>query len=175
MSKVQRAIWLFITALFLFTGVGLGVWSFWVNTHPSKADKAAATPTNLNKDKNVNTLAGKPLANFTPIAHIDSLQKIDTTPGNGAAAKADSNITVVYTGAIASTGIVFESSQDSGQPVSFPLKNVIKGWQEGIPGMQKGGTRRLLIPAALAYGSQASAKIPANSDLVFDVTLLSIK
>ena len=175
MSKVQRAIWLFITALFIFTGVGLGVWSFWVNTHPSAADKAALTPTTLNKDNNVNKLAGKPLQNFTPIAHIDSLQKIDTTPGNGAAAGANSTVTVVYTGALTSTGIVFESSQDSGQPVSFPLNQVIKGWQEGIPGMKIGGTRRLLIPAALAYGSQASAKIPANSDLVFDVTLLSVK
>ena len=72
-------------------------------------------------------------------------------------------------------GKEFDSSYARKETVKFPVSGVIKGWQEGIPGMQVGGTRRLLIPASLAYGSQASAKIPANSDLVFDVTLLSIK
>ncbi|MBA3757816.1 FKBP-type peptidyl-prolyl cis-trans isomerase [Candidatus Saccharibacteria bacterium] len=120
-------------------------------------------------------LAGKPLANFTPIAKVDSLQKIDQTVGNGAEAKTDSTVTVNYTGAIASSGLVFESSLDSGQPATLGLNQVIKGWTEGVPGMKVGGTRRLLIPAALAYGDQASATIPANSDLVFDITLIAVK
>lgn len=122
-------------------------------------------------------MKGTPLTNYTPVAKVDTLQKIDTTPGtSGEEAKANSTVTVQYTGAIASTGIIFESSLDSGgQPVSFPLSGVIKGWQEGIPGMKVGGTRRLLIPAALAYGSSGNGTIPPNSDLVFDVTLLAVK
>jgi len=178
MSKWQRAVWLLITGLFIFTGVGLGAWSFWVNTHPSKADQASTQSTNTTKDNNVNKLAGKPLANFTPVASISSLQKIDTTPGTGAEASASSTVTVNYTGAVAATGIVFQSSLDnSGQPVTFGLSQVIKGWTEGVPGMKVGGTRRLLIPAAMAYGANppAGAGIPANADLVFDITLLNVK
>lgn len=167
-QHLQRAMWLFLAFLFIFTSVGLGAWAFWVNTHPPKDQ------TNQNQN-DASKLAGKPLQNFTPVPKVDSLQKIDQTPGNGAEAKANSTVTVVYTGAIASTGLVFESSADSGQPATFPLNGVIKGWQAGIPGMKTGGTRRLLIPAALAYGANGSAKIPPNSDLVFDVTLLGVK
>jgi FKBP-type peptidyl-prolyl cis-trans isomerase len=150
-QHLHRAAWLFLAFLFIFTSVGLGAWAFWVNTHPPKDQ----TSQNQNSSKR----AGKPLQGFTPVAK----------------AKANSTVTVVYTGAIASTGIVFESSADSGQPATFPLNGVIKGWQEGIPGMKVGGTRRLLIPAALAYGTAGNAMIPPNSDLVFDVTLLAVK
>ena len=118
-----------------------------------------------------NQLAGKPLTGFTPVASIAQLQVADTTPGTGKTVKAGDNITVDYTGAIASTGIVFESSKDSGQPIPLSLSGVIAGWSQGIPGMKEGGTRRLLIPANLAYGSQGKGSIPPNSDLVFDVTV----
>lgn len=126
------------------------------------------------KENNVTKLQGTPLANFTPVASVASLQKIDTATGTGTAVKADDTITVDYTGALASTGVVFESSKDSGQPATFPLNGVIKGWSQGIPGMQVGGTRRLLIPASLAYGAQGQGSIPPNADLVFDVTLIKI-
>jgi FKBP-type peptidyl-prolyl cis-trans isomerase FkpA len=73
------------------------------------------------------------------------------------------------------TGVVFDASQDHGGPQTFPLGQVIAGWSEGIPGMKVGGTRRLLIPASLGYGSQGSGStIPPNSDLVFDITLTKI-
>ena len=166
---IRRAGWIFLALLFVVTGLGVGVVAFWQATHqkPASSDTSTTPP--------VSQLQGKPLADFVPLAKIDKLQTIDSKPGNGAEAKASSTVTVVYTGAIASTGIVFESSQDSGQPVSFPLSGVIKGWEQGIPGMKIGGTRRLLIPATLAYGATGNSKIPANSDLVFDVTLLSVK
>lgn len=143
-------------------------------TDAQKKALAAAQAQNKSKENKVNQLQGNPLANFTPVATIPTLQTIDTTPGTGAVVKASDKVTVDYTGAIASTGKVFESSKDSGQPVSFGLNQVIKGWTEGIPGMKVGGTRRLLIPASLAYGSQGNATIPANSDLVFDVTVHSV-
>jgi len=121
-------------------------------------------------------LQGKPLAGFTPVAKIDKLEAVDSTPGTGATVKAGDTITVDYTGAVAATGIVFQSSKDSGQPVSFPLSGVIAGWSQGIPGMKVDGTRRLLIPAALAYGANppSGSGIPANADLVFDVTVHKI-
>ncbi len=126
------------------------------------------------KETSVTKLQGTKLAGFTPITSVASLQKIDTTPGTGDTVKPGATITVDYTGALASTGVIFESSKDSGQPATFPLDKVIKGWTQGIPGMQVGGTRRLVIPASLAYGAQSQGTIPANSDLVFDVTLIKI-
>jgi len=119
-------------------------------------------------------LQGTKLANFTPVAKLDSLQVTDTKVGDGQEVKEGDTVTVDYTGALAATGVIFQSSLDSGQPVTFSLSQVIEGWQQGIPGMKVGGTRRLLIPAAMAYGSTAQDGIPANSDLVFDVTLHSI-
>lgn len=59
--------------------------------------------------------------------------------------------------------------------MTFGLDQVIAGWTQGVPGMRVGGTRRLIIPAALAYGSESPAKnIPANSDLVFDIDLVIV-
>lgn len=116
------------------------------------------------------------MQNFTPIDHIDKLQTIDTTVGTGEVVKPGDTVTVDYTGAVAATGVVFQSSLDTGQPVTFSLSQVIKGWTDGIPGMKVCGTRRLLIPAAQAYGANppAGSGIPANADLVFDVTLHAI-
>ena len=115
--------------------------------------------------------------NFTPVAKVDNLQKIDTKPGDGVEAKADSTVTVHYVGAVASTGKIFQSSKDFGEPISFKLDQVIKGWAEGVPGMKAGGERRLLIPAALAYGANPppDSGILPNADLVFDITLLNVQ
>lgn len=69
---------------------------------------------------------------------------------------------------------VFDSSFQRGEPIAFPLTGVIKGWQDGVPGMKVGGVRRLIIPAALAYGDQSpSPDLPANSDLVFIIQLVN--
>jgi FKBP-type peptidyl-prolyl cis-trans isomerase len=121
-------------------------------------------------------LQGTKLSGFEPVSSIPQLQTIDTKAGDGQEVKPGDTVTVDYTGAVAATGVIFQSSIDSGQPVSFPLGNVIKGWQDGIPGMKVGGVRRVLIPAEQAYGGQPpeGSGIPANADLVFDVTLHSI-
>lgn len=122
-------------------------------------------------------LQGTQLNDFTPLASIPELQKIDTTAGDGAEVNASQTVTVDYTGAVAATGTIFQSSKDTGQTISFPLNQVIKGWTEGVPGMKIGGTRRLLIPAALAYGANppSGSGIPPNADLVFDITMYSAK
>jgi FKBP-type peptidyl-prolyl cis-trans isomerase len=90
--------------------------------------------------------------------------------------KAGDTVTVDYTGAVAATGVIFQSSKDTGQPVSFSLDGVIKGWTDGLPGMKVGGTRRLIIPAGQAYGANppAGSGIPANAPLVFDITLYKV-
>lgn len=152
------------------TGLGVGVVAFWQATHQKKDTNTTVNTSSTPK------LKGTQLANFTPLDKIDSLQKIDTQAGTGVEAKANSTVTVQYTGAVAATGTIFESSFDSGQPVTFGLDQVIKGWGQGVPGMKVGGMRRLLIPYGLAYGANSpSPAIPANADLVFDITLLDVK
>jgi FKBP-type peptidyl-prolyl cis-trans isomerase FkpA len=71
-------------------------------------------------------------------------------------------------------GTEFDSSYNSGQPIDFPLGRVIQGWVEGIQLVKEGGKIELVMGPDLAYGQQATAAIPANSALVFQVELLKI-
>jgi FKBP-type peptidyl-prolyl cis-trans isomerase len=143
----------------------------------------AAMPACLSKLKPTPTPtagpASPPKVTGTPVTLPDGLQYIDLQVGCGPAAKNGSNITVEYTGWLQSSGKKFDSSYDrKGSPFSFPLGQgqVIKGWDEGLVGMQQGGIRRLIIPAALAYGAQGyPPTIPANANLVFDVMMVSVK
>lgn len=169
--------------LFLVTASAFTIAVIWQGVQNDNKASGDTTSTSQTQDSadttktDANKLEGTQLADFTPVEKIDSLQTIDTKVGDGAEVKAGQTVTVDYTGAVAATGKIFQSSLDSGQPVSFPLDQVIKGWTEGIPGMKVGGTRRLLIPAAKAYGANppAGSNIPANADLVFDVTLKSVQ
>jgi len=121
-------------------------------------------------------LEGTKLSKFEPIQSVTELQTLDITEGSGDAVQEGATITANYTGALAKDGTIFQSSHDMGQPITFPLHGVIEGWQKGVPGMKVGGTRRLVIPAAQAYGAASPApNIPANSDLVFDIELVSIQ
>jgi FKBP-type peptidyl-prolyl cis-trans isomerase len=125
---------------------------------------------------NENTLKGTALANFTPSTERLSSVKIDDlTVGTGAEiTSASQTVTAHYTGARVEDGIVFESSKDSGNTFTAPLSNLIKGWQTGMIGMKSGGIRRLTIPAAEAYGDDASTGRPTG-DLVFDIELIEVK
>lgn len=123
-----------------------------------------------------NRLEGTKLANFTPIDSVLELQIIDVKEGTGAAVPEHATITAHYTGALCHNGTIFQSSHDFGDPISFPLDGVIAGWTKGVPGMKVGGVRRLVIPAAMAYGAHSpSPNIPPNSDLVFDIELVAIR
>lgn len=121
-------------------------------------------------------LEGTKLEGFEPIQIIPELQIVDIIVGEGDECPKWATITAHYTGALCADGTIFQSSKDMGKPITFSLNQVIEGWQDGVPGMKVGGTRRLLIPAEMAYGSSSPSKnIPSNSDLVFDIELVAIK
>src|ERR1700761_4843924 len=117
------------------------------------------------------------MQDFTPVDSVPELKTEDLVEGTGTVVEAGDTVTCHYTGAVAKTGHVFQTSHDFGKPISFPLSGVIAGWTEGVPGMQVGCTRRLLIPAAKAYGSHPphGSGIPADADLVFDIELVAIE
>jgi peptidylprolyl isomerase len=108
------------------------------------------------------------------------LQYEDTVPGTGATAVAGQRVRVHYTGWLwqdGQQGRKFDSSKDRGEPFSFRLGagEVIGGWDEGVQGMQVGGTRVLIIPPALGYGARgAGGVIPPNATLKFEVELLGV-
>ncbi|HMR72661.1 MAG TPA: FKBP-type peptidyl-prolyl cis-trans isomerase [Candidatus Saccharibacteria bacterium] len=118
---------------------------------------------------------GTKLHNFEPRGEVKELEIIDVEVGTGEEVKPGATITAHYTGALVKNGIIFQSSHDFGDAITFGLDQVIVGWTRGVPGMKVGGTRRLVIPAEQAYGAASPApNIPANSDLVFDIDLVAI-
>jgi FKBP-type peptidyl-prolyl cis-trans isomerase FklB len=94
--------------------------------------------------------------------------------GTGPKPTLESTVKVHYHGTTID-GEVFDSSVEKGEPATFPLNGVIKGWTEGLQLMNVGSKYKLFIPAELAYGArQAGAKIGPNSTLIFEVELLEI-
>lgn len=115
---------------------------------------------------------------YKPSEPVTTLQVTDLAVGTGAAAKAGDCLNMKYYGTLASNGNKFDEDFTDATGFAFTLGQgqVISGWDQGLVGMKVGGTRRLVIPAALAYGTQSpTAAIPANSDLVFVVKLLRIQ
>jgi FKBP-type peptidyl-prolyl cis-trans isomerase FkpA len=135
----------------------------------------ASRKLNLDKQKSVDatTIAGYITKNnLTNVQKTETgLNYVITTPGTGPQVTAGDSITVKYTGKL-SSGKVFESN-------TFPLQvgrgAVIPGWDEGLLKFKQGGKGTLLIPSGLGYGDQGNPTIPANSVLVFDVEILSVK
>jgi len=101
----------------------------------------------------------------------------DVKEGKGEAAKPGATVVIHYTGWLTDEKATkFDSSVDSGQKAEFSLNDLIKGWQEGIPGMKPGGVRRLKIPAELGYGAKGIRDvIPPNATLVFEIELFEVK
>ena len=104
------------------------------------------------------------------------VQYLDVAYGTGPQPTNGKKVKVHYTGRLAATGAVFDSSKGAGRkPLNFRLGMgaVIRGWDVGLKTMRVGGTRNLVIPPSMGYGDQGMPGIPPNSTLVFDVTLLS--
>jgi hypothetical protein len=118
------------------------------------------------------------------ITYPDGLRVIDLKAGTGDTAVKGMNAEVQYTGWL-TDGTSFDSSRNPGRTTfTFQIgqSQVIGGWDEGVPGMKVGGKRKLVIPAALAYGASGqtdpntgAAIIPPNATLVFDIELISLK
>ena len=106
------------------------------------------------------------------------LQYEDLNEGDGKEATGPGQTAIVhYTGWL-EDGTKFDSSKDRNDPFSFPVQGnrVIKGWDEGIIGMQEGGVRKLTIPSELAYGAAgAGGVIPPNATLIFEIELLEVR
>ena len=102
------------------------------------------------------------------------LRYITEKEGTGASPKATDQVTVHYTGYLLN-GTKFDSSVDRGQPATFPLNQVIRGWTEGLQLMKEGGKTKFIIPSELGYGANgAGGVIPPNAWLVFDVELIKV-
>lgn len=125
---------------------------------------------------------GKPSA--VPAGGVSSMQTVELKAGTGTGITAGKIAVVQYTGwlyeasATDNKGKQFDSSRTGGQPFRFPVGTgqVIKGWDQGVVGMKIGESRRLIIPADLAYGdSGAGGVIPPGATLVFDIDLVAVE
>lgn len=104
--------------------------------------------------------------------HESGIRYVINVAGNGSTAELCDVVSVNYEGRLLSNGEVFDSSDS---PVTFPLNQLITGWQIGIPLIQEGGSITLYIPSVYAYGRFGSGDdIPANANLIFDIELVEI-
>ncbi len=105
----------------------------------------------------------------------DELKIEDIHPSDGKAVVKGALITTHYNGWL-EDGTLFDSSIEKGRPFQCVIGTgrVIKGWDQGLMGMQVGGKRKLQVPAHLAYGERQVGKIPPNSNLLFEIELLEV-
>lgn len=116
---------------------------------------------NAKKNPNIKTLAS-------------GIQYEVLKAGTGEKPTPTSKVTTHYHGTL-TDGTIFDSSVERKEPATFPVNGVIKGWQEALPMMNVGSKWKIYVPSALAYGSRAVGKIPANSILIFEIELLNIE
>jgi len=182
MAKRERIFAGFGAALFLVTSSALAIAVIISLTSSSSTPNAPTTPSSNTKSstsskssKSSTDAVGTKLQGFTPLTKpVAKLEIANLRTGTGAVVKSGATVSASYVGALAKTGVIFGSTESTG-PQTFSLNSVIEGWQLGIPGMKVGGTRELIIPAGLAYGSKGNSSIPPNADLVFLVTIDSVK
>jgi peptidylprolyl isomerase len=175
-KTTERAFALSLAILFLLTTVGFSAYFIWEMTQDSK--KASDTTATAEQQQDQTNQPKDYMQDFEPYGdkRIEEFSFEDKKVGTGAEAKETSTVKVQYTGALAKDGAIFDSTASrGGEPAEFPLDQVVEGFRKGIAGMKVGGERRIFIPAEMGYGSQSpSADIPADSDLVFDVTLVEV-
>jgi peptidylprolyl isomerase len=177
----------FMAALFIASACAFSVFVIYdmVKSRRDAADASANTANsqqaaadNCPINEPVTSVESLPVPEAFTTESVPSLDVTDLVPGDGATAKAGDCLVMKYYGTLAKDGKKFDENFTSTNALQFQLGagRVIKGWDEGLVGLKVGGTRRVAIPASLAYGEQSpSADIPANSDLVFVVKLVKIK
>ena len=107
-----------------------------------------------------------------PAPDVLTIQEV--VVGDGAEAPAGSTVKVHYLGVDYETGEEFDSSWSRNEAIEFPLGRLIKGWQEGIPGMKVGGRRALICPPHMAYGPAGAGHFLSGKTLIFVIDLLGI-
>ncbi|UUM32620.1 FKBP-type peptidyl-prolyl cis-trans isomerase [Vibrio japonicus] len=157
MSKIIFPIIIFILAGFM-------IYRTWTNNKVSEENFAAGQAFLLENAKQEGVITTE-----------SGLQYQVIHKGEGTEHPTKTNtVTVHYHGTLID-GTVFDSSVERGEPISFKLNQVIKGWQEGLTYMSPGDKVRLFIPSPLGYGKSGTGPIPPASTLIFDVELLEIK
>ncbi len=99
----------------------------------------------------------------------------DVVVGDGAEATPGAAVNVHYLGVEYDTGEEFDSSWNRGESIEFPLRGLIQGWQDGIPGMRVGGRRKLIIPPEQAYGPAGGGHRLSGKTLIFVIDLLGVR
>ena len=155
---MKKVLALFAVCTLLLTGCGDKEVS-------ATADNLPTVTTNMGEAPTIGAPSGTPPT---------TLVTKDIIVGEGAEAQPTSTMTVHYTLMTWSNGALIESSWNGGSPATFPLANVIVGWQQGIPGMKVGGRRLLVIPPDIGYGAQGSGPIGPNETLIFVVDAIGV-
>ena len=119
------------------------------------------------------TDATKPEVEFPEGPPPTELVIADLTVGEGAQANPGDTVRVHYLGVDCESGSEFDSSWNRGESIEFPLRGLIKGWQDGIPGMKVGGRRQLVIPPEQAYGPAGGGHRLSGKTLIFVIDLLA--
>ena len=119
-------------------------------------------------------LNSKPELDFPEGPAPEALEIVDIVVGEGTEAQTASTVDVHYLGVDYESGDEFDSSWSRGSSINFPLRQLIEGWQQGIPGMKVGGRRKLTVPPKLAYGSASSGHQLSGRTLIFVIDLLGV-
>lgn len=110
--------------------------------------------------------------NINATRHESGMYYLISDEGDGENPTAFSTVEIFYEGYF-TDGSIFDRT--TGAPVSFPLQNLISGWQIGIPLIKEGGSITLFLPSALGYGERGSNSVPPNTVIFFDVDLVAIR
>jgi len=143
----------------------------------SSSTESTAAPSSASASDAAPAGGPTPVADTAFTTSQSGLKIHDFRTGDGAEATEGDRVTVHYTGWLASDSTKFDSSRDRGEPFQFNLGagEVIQGWDQGVQGMNVGGTRQLVIPPDLGYGARgAGGAIPPNATLIFEVELLEV-
>lgn len=166
-------------ALFLLTASALTIAVIYTMvTNKGSSTTPPATTASCSIDGSISTSELLPPPDvYKPSGAVTKLETTDLQVGTGAAAANGSCLQMKYYGTLASDGTMFDENFTKPTLLQFQLGagQVIPGWDQGLTGMKVGGTRRIVIPANLAYGAQGNGSVPANAALVFVVKLVNIK
>ncbi|EGA70642.1 peptidylprolyl isomerase, FKBP-type [Vibrio sinaloensis DSM 21326] len=157
MSKIIFPIIIFILAGFM-------IYRTWTNNKVSDENFAAGQAFLIENGKQEGVITTESGLQYQILVKSEETAKPTTS----------NTVKVHYHGTLID-GTVFDSSVERGEPISFKLNQVIKGWQEGLTYMSPGDKFRLFIPSPLAYGKNGTGPIPPASTLIFDVELLEIQ